>query len=69
MGDAHVTFFEEEVFDQSVLSFRGDPRLADAEHVHEEELDGQAPARYESGRGATGTVGLKGTDARGVAAF
>ena len=69
MGDDHVPFFEEEVFDQGVFPLRSDPRFTDAEHVHEEELDGQAPARDKGGGGASGAVGLQSTDARSVDAF
>ena len=69
VGEHHEALFEEEVFDYGMLPFRSDPRLTDAEHVDEEELDGQTPTCYDGGRGASGTVGLEGADAGSVDAF
>jgi len=69
VGDDHEACFEEKVFDKCMLPFRGDPRLTDAEYVHEGELDGHTPSCNEGGWGASGAVGLECPDACGVDAF
>ena len=69
MGNDHVPSFEEQVLYQSVFPLWGDSCFADAEDVHQEELDGEAPTRDEGGWRASGTIGLEGADASSVEAF
>jgi hypothetical protein len=67
--DGHIPFLQEEILDQSVFPLRCDSCFADTENIHEEELDGETPARNKGGRRAPGTVGLYGTEACSVVSF
>ena len=67
--DDHVPILQEEILEQGVFPLWCDSCFADAEHIHEEELDGETPAGNEGGWGAPGTVRLHGTEASSVAAF
>ena len=67
--DDHVPFSKEEVLEQSVFPVRGDPCFADAKHIEEEALDGQAPGCDQGGWRPTGAVCLNGAKASGVSAF